>query len=234
MLSESLDLNVINFENIERKKINNYLKSWFAFSVIYLICVIIYSIIIFPNEQDRPKRDRLIATIDLIEFSDFDYEVEKIKAIIEDMIDRRVRKSEIYAFFEMSCKDLDFRAYIKKTNSMIKATFNNGSMLKFIDRNSSIKLIKREIPHSGLFTFFPSFRELHTIHKDIDYFEKATELQETYNFLDFSKIEKKYRESVKWLIPRFLLFAFLIWLIPVFLSFLAVCIKIRTFFSNTD
>jgi len=220
--------NDTEIENRESEKRNKIIKSWIFFSIIYLICVIFYSMVIFPNERDRPKRDRLIATIDLIAFSDFEPQVEAIKDELEDMIDRRVRKSEIYEFFEISTQALEWGVSIKKSNAMIKAKFRNGTILKFVDRNSSVYLIRSEIPHIGLFKFFPSFIGLHTVYKDIDFDEVATELQEENNFLDFSMIEQKYIESMKWFVPRFILFAFLLWIIPVSSGFLAVCFKIRT------
>jgi len=144
------------------------------------------------------------------------------------MIDRRERKSVIYDIFEGSSKAIDWGVSVRKSTAMIRATFSNGTILKFVDRNSSVSLIRSEIPHSGLFTVFPSFMELHAVYKNIDFDEKATELQEGYDDLDYEPIEYKFVQSMKWVIPRFILLVFLLWVIPVSLGFFAACFIIRT------
>jgi len=172
-------------------------------------------------------RDRLTATIQLIEFSDFELQIEAIKQELEDMIDRRERKSAIYDHLESYATLLDHNVAIRKSKAMIKTTFRNGTILKFVDRNSSVYLIKPDIPHGDLFTVLPSFMELHTIYKNIDFEESATELQEMYDDIDYGPIEYKFTQSVNWFIPRFISLVFLIWGIPVCLAFLAVCMMIR-------
>ena len=157
---------------------NRLFKSWIIFSIVYLIGVLLYSTVIYQNERNRPYRDRLTATIQLIEFSDFELEIEAIKKELEDMIDRRERKSAIYDHLESYATILDHTVAIRKSKAMIKATFRNGTILKFVDRSSSVYLIKPEIPHRDLFTILPSFTELHTVYKNIDFEERATELQE--------------------------------------------------------
>lgn len=227
LISNPVDADDLKFEDIQTGKRNKIIKSWICFSIVYLIGVILYSMAIFQNERDRPYRDRLFATAHLIEYSDFEAQAEAIKEELEDMIDRRVRKSIIYDYIESRSEDLDHGVVIRKSNAMIKATFRNGTILKFVDRNSSAYLVKPEIPHSDLFTVFPSLTELHTRYKDINYDEKAVELQEMYDDLNYELIEHKFDQCVKWFIPRFILFAFLLWGIPVCLVFLAVCFKIR-------
>jgi hypothetical protein len=207
---------------------NKIFKRWIFLSIIYLICVLLYSTVIYPNERDRPKRDRLTATMRLIEYSDFELQVEALKKAIEDMIDRRERKSVIYDIFEGGAKAIDWGVSVRKSTAMIRATFSNGTILKFVDRNSSVVLIKSEMPSKGLFTVFPSYMELHAVYKNIDFEEKATELQEVYDDLDYEPIEYKFVQSMKWVIPRFILLVFLLWAIPVTLGFLAACFTIRT------
>ena len=207
---------------------NKIFKRWIFLSIIYLICVILYSTVIYPNERDRPKRDRLTATMRLIEYSDFELQAEALKVEIENMIDSRARKSVIYGIFEDIARGIDRGVVVRKSTAMIKARFSNGTILKFVDRNSSVVLIKSEITSKGLFTVFPSYTELHTVYKNIDFEEKADELQEVYDDLDFEPIEYKFVQSMKWVIPCFILLVFLLWAIPVTLGFFAACFIIRT------
>lgn len=194
-------------------------KAWIVVSILYFVIVVIDCILVFPSERNRPKRDRLGAMNDLVEYSYFLEQVAFVKVAIEDMIDRRARKSDIYQFFEDSCRKISPGIRFRKSNPMIKAIFCDGTALKYVDRDSTVYLKKKNIPDNNQFSFFPSLKGLHIIYKEIDYDGKADELQRWYNHLDFSLIERKYQSSMKWLVPRFILFYFLIWFIPVFLGY---------------
>jgi predicted Zn finger-like uncharacterized protein len=195
-------------------------KAWLVVSILYFIIVVIDCILVLPSERNRPLRDRLGATIDLVEYSYFLQQVTFVQVAIEDMIDRRSRKSHIYYFFEDSCRKISPGIRFRKSNPMIKAIFPDGTVLKYVDRDSTVYLKKKNIPNNHQFSFFPSLKALHTNYKEIDYEGEADKLQTGYGYyLDFSKIEEKYQSSMKWLVPRFILFYFLIWFIPVFLAY---------------
>ena len=227
LASDPSDVNLPKAADRQTGNRNRLFKSWIIFSIVYLIGVLLYSTVIYQNERNRPYRDRLTATIQQIEFSDFERQIEAIKRELEDMIDRRERKSAIYDHLESYATILDHNVAIRKSKAMIKATFRNGTILKFVDRSSSVYLIKPEIPHGDLFTVLPRFTELHTVYKNIDFEERATELQEKYDGIDYEPIEHKFTLCLNWFIPRFILLILLIWGIPVCLGFLAVCFMIR-------
>jgi hypothetical protein len=212
-----------------RKKIIMIMKGWLFFSILYLIIVTIYLMVVFQtNERFRPKRDRLYATYDFIEYSHLKEQVEWIKKNLEMMIDRRERKSKIYGYFEEFCKSLERDVKIRKSNAMIKASFKNGLILKFVNINSSVYIKEPEIPGKQYFKSFPKLSELHFLDRDNDYDRLVSNLHEQNDHLDFALIEHRFMQSMKWLVPRFILFALLLWITPVSLSFLAVCFISRT------
>ena len=212
-----------------RKKINQILMSWVYVSVFYVLIVTIFSIVVFQtNDRYRPKRDRLYATIDFVEYSRFKEEVEWIKDTVDDMIDARDRKSKIYDHIEHHCKRLEWDVKIWKANAKIQATFRNGLVLKYVNMNSAVYIKEPNIPGKQYFTIFPKFSELQFNDRGNDYDGMVSELHWENDDLDFAIIEYKFRQSMKWHVTGFIIFSFLLWAIPVSLSFLAVCFISRT------
>jgi hypothetical protein len=102
---------------------------------------------------------------------------------------------------------------------MIKASFQDGTIFKYNDRDATVVLIKKKIPNDDQFTFFPTLRGLHSRYENIDLDIYINELQTMYDFLDYSVIKEEYQNSVKWLNVRFVLYGFLIFIIPVLLGY---------------
>lgn len=213
------DGNKIPFQDTGEGEQFNWKRAWLVFSILYLLFVFIDCVIVYPNEWNRPKRDKFNATIDLIEYADLQEELEYIKSVLEDMRDRRMRKSQIFDFFYDSCSRSGKVASIKKRNDVIKAKFVDGTTLKYDDRNSTVTLKTKKIPNENQFRLFPSIIELHTIHENIDLDEKTAELQTLYDFLDYSLIERKYQDRMEWLKLRFILFGFLLYIIPMSIGY---------------
>jgi hypothetical protein len=200
-------------------KLFNWKKVWLICSILYFILMVIDGIIVYPNEFSRPKRDKFNATIDLIDYSEFLAEMESIKRQLEDMIDRRMRKSLINDFFQVGCQSTGKFHAIKKSNSMILARFRDGTLLKCDHRNSTVVLIKKKIPNDAQFAFFPTLKGLHTRYENVDPDIYIRELQTLYDYLDYSVIEEEYQNSLKWLNVGFALFGFLLFIIPVLLGY---------------
>ncbi len=212
--------NKVSIQDSREGKLFNWKRAWLVCSILYFIIVLIDCMIVYPNEYNRPKRDKYNATIDLILYSDFLEEIEYTKRVLEDMVDRRVRKSHIYDFFEDRCYGTGKFVSIKKSNRRIKAKFMDGTILVYNDINSTVLLRKKQIPNDNQFNFFPSIRQLHTKYKDIDLDEMIWELETKFDYLDFSSIEKKYQKRMQWLELRFVLFGFLFFIIPVCIGYI--------------
>jgi len=127
------------------------------------------------------------------------------------------------AFNEMLDIDVKYGASFYTEALDVENVFSDGWTYYYDWERTIVSLDKIEemknIPSNDQFNVFPSLKALHTNYKKIDYDGKADELQTGYDDLDFSIIEGKYENRVKWLVPRFILFYFLIWSIPVFLGY---------------
>lgn len=213
----------ISTQDLTEAKLFNWRKVWLICSILYFIVVIVDCIIVYPNERNRPKREKFYATIDLIEYYDFLKKLAPIKLALEDMSDRRERKSRIYEFLQRGCQSTGKFYILKKSNTMVKAHFQDGTVFTYDDRDSTVSLIKKKIPDNNHFKFFPTLNGLHTIYKNIDLDEEIDGLQTLYDFLDYSIIEEEYQNSVKWLNARFVLFGFLLFIIPVLIGYFLTC-----------
>jgi predicted Zn finger-like uncharacterized protein len=190
-------------------------KIWALLSVVYLVTIVVDWVMVFDNELERPKRERFAATVDLAERSMFKRDAQRLIDGIEALIDARVSRSEIYDYFEVGCEVLDPEVKLKRTNFMIKATFHDGSILRFIDPLSSVRLDQQKASPSQFFSFFPSIWDLHTKYDNLDYSEAVEQIHDQFWYADFSDIEREYNRSMRWAVGRFVIFGFLVWAVPV-------------------
>lgn len=197
------------------KNSQQWRSAWLVFASIYLLIVLIDSFLVFPNERNRPYRDKYFAAVDMIQSFPFIEQVEDIKQNIESMIDHRIPTSQIYHEFEYSCRLVHPWVNIKKFNGVVKAQFPDDTIIRFDGRHLTVHIIRESMMYDKLFKTFPSIINLHLKHRKLNYREKTFYLYQDHNYLDFSIIDKKCEDIERWLISRFALFFFFVWLFPV-------------------
>lgn len=203
-------------------KLKKLKTTWFIFSIAYLCLVIFDFIVIYPNERERPERDRLFATIELIEYS---FKLQRLKSIeqtVNQMIENDSPGWRVFAYFAESCKAIEPSVKILKSDKAIQAKFIDQTLLEYDAETSFINLTDKNIPSKNFFTGFPNLIDLHIIYKKIDYDAKVLELHDNFKDLDFSSIEDKYIKSLVWILPRFVFFGFIIWFFPVSIGLLII------------
>lgn len=189
------------------------------FSILYLCLVVFDFVVIYSNEKERPERDRLYGSIELIDYSFKLDQLISIEEIVDQMIDNNTPEWQIFNYIEYSCKAIDPEVHFLKSNKYIKGKFKDTTIIEYDATKSFIHLTKKYIPSDKLFTFFPNLLDLHIIYKKMDYNEYVIELQGKYENIDFTSIENKYDRYSTWILPRFVFFGFLLWFIPVSIGY---------------
>jgi hypothetical protein len=204
-------------------KIQKKIKiGWFILSLLYFFVIVSDFILIYPNEKNRPARDRLYGTVELIQNSFKFRQLDSIVETVQLMIVNSSPQWKIFYYLEKSCRSIDPGVKILKSKKHMRAKFKGKATIEYDAATSFISLTEGEDLSRHLFTFFPNLKSLHVVYKNIDYNERALELQDKYGSIDFTSLEKKYNKYSILILPRFIFFGFLIWLIPVSLGYLLV------------
>jgi hypothetical protein len=116
-------------------------KIWLIFSMIYSIIAIVDCCLVFKNEMNRPKRDRALATLELIQNSyfkeEFDNFVENIRSLAK--LHNRTR-SMMHQDIICLSKSLDHESTYDERDWGLTVNFNNGSIIKYYDQDNTTLL----------------------------------------------------------------------------------------------
>jgi len=197
---------------------------WFIVSIIYLGLIVFDFKVIYPNEKNRPARDRLYGTVELIENSYKFRQIKSIEETVEHMIVNNSPQWQIFNYFEKSCRAIDHSVQISKSNKHMTAKFKGKATIEYDATTSFIGLTEEDKLSKHLFTFFPDLMSLHVIYKKVDYNEQALELQDKHGNIDYTPVEEKYNKYSIWVLPRFIFFGFIILFVPVSIGYLVVAL----------
>ena len=200
---------------------------WFILSIIYLGLIVFDFIVIYPNEKNRPARDRLYGTVELIENSFKFRQLDAIEETVNQMIANNSPQWQIFDYLEKSCRSIDPGVQISKSKRHMKAQFNRKAIVEYDATTAFINIAEEDKLSKHLFTFFPNLKRLHVIYKNIDYNERALELQDKYGNLDFTSVEDKFNKYSIWILSRYIVFGFIIWIVPVSIGYLVVAFICR-------